>query len=76
MITKQTFITDFDELKFVDCFYPDGSEARVLNVYFPDGVRSFLLGDYQSYTIDEKMVTLTDKCPEVILTFKHIDVYG
>lgn len=70
MITKQTVITDFDELKFVDCFYPDGTEARVLNVYFPDGVRSFLLGDHLSYIIDEKMVTLTDKCHEVILTFK------
>lgn len=76
MITKQTVIIDFDELKFVDCYDANGNEARVLNVYFPDGIRSFLLGDYQSYTIDEKMVTLTDKCPEVILTFKHIDVYG
>jgi len=76
MITKQTVITDFDELKFIDCYDANGSESRVLNVYFPDGVRSFLLSDHLSYTIDEKMVTLTDKCPEVILTFKHIDVYG
>lgn len=70
MITKQTVITDFDELKFVDCFYPDGTEARVLNVYFPDGIRSFLLGDHQSYTIGENMITLGNGCHEVILTFK------
>ena len=76
MITKQTVITDFDELKFVDCYVENGNEARVLNAYFPDGIKSFLLGDYLSYDIDEKMVTLTDKCSEVILTFKHIDVYG
>lgn len=70
MITKQTIITDFDEVRIVDCYDANGSEPRVLNVYFPDGIRSFLLGDYQSYTIDANMVTLTDKCPEVILPFK------
>ena len=70
MITTTKTITEFDELKFVDCYNDDGKEARILNVYFPDGIRSFLLGDYQSYDINEKTVTLTDKCPEVILTFK------
>ena len=72
MIVITKTITDFDELKFVDCYDADGAEARVLNVYFPDGVRSFLLGDYQSYTIDEKMITLSDGCHEVILTFKFV----
>jgi hypothetical protein len=72
MITKQTVITGFDELKFVDCYDANGSEARVLNVYFPDGIKSFLLGDHQSYTINEKMITLGDGCPEVILTFKFV----
>ena len=68
MITTKTVIEDYDEIKFVDCFDDNGSEARVLNVYFPDGIRSFLLVDRQ-YTID-KTITLTDRCPEVILTFK------
>lgn len=70
MITTTKTITEFDELKFVDCYDDNGNEARILNVYFPDGIRSFLLGDHRSYDINEKIVTLTDKCPEVILTFK------
>ncbi len=69
MITTTKTITEFDELKFVDCYDDDGKEARILNVYFPDGIRSFLLTD-RSYNINEKTVTLTDKCPEVTLTFK------
>lgn len=73
MITKQTIITGFDDLKIVDCFHQGGSEARVLNVYFPDGtIKSFLLGDYLSYDVSEKKVTLTDQCIEVILTFKPV----
>lgn len=70
MIISTKTITEFGELKFVDCYDENGNEARILSVYFPDGIRSFLLGDYQSYDINEKTVTLTDKCPEVILTFK------
>ena len=71
MITTKTVIEDYDEIKFVDCFDENGNEAKVLSVYFPDGVRSFLLTDHRSYTID-KIITLTDKCPEVILTYKPV----
>ena len=70
MITTKTVIEDYDEIKFVDCFDENGNEAKVLSVYFPDGVRSSLLVDRQ-YTID-KTITLTDKCPEVILTYKPV----